>query len=151
MVMVFPKAEKEKHIFLYLKIFLTIFNLIFFRYNKLYEDCEVIDVPSKFNIVQYAYALQKDSPYLPIFNYYLKLLDQQGTFHKLKKKYQLLPQNCQGTGGRAIGFESTLTAFLAFILGLILGMALLLMERLYILIPWRSNSTDKILKSTIIT
>ena len=79
------------------------------------------------------------------------MLDQQGTFHKLKKKYQVLPQNCQGTGGSAIGFESTLTAFLAFILGLILGMALLLMERLYISIPWRSNSTDKILKSTIIT
>ena len=100
-------------------------------------NCEVINVPSKFNINQYAFGFQKDSQYLPIFNYYLKLLDQQGTFHKLYSKYQVLPQNCQGSGGNAIGFESTLTAFLAFILGMIFGMVLLIIERLYILIPWR--------------
>ena len=126
---------------------MIIFNLIFFRFTKEYVNCEVIDVPSKFNINRYAFAFQKDSPYLPIFNYYLKLLDQQGTFHKLKKKYQVLPQNCQGSGGSAIGFESTLTAFLAFILGMLLGMVLLIIERLYILIPWRSNSTYRLLKS----
>ena len=100
-------------------------------------NCEVINVPEKFNLYQYTFAFQKDSQYLPIFNYYLKLLDQQGTFHKLYNKYQVLPQNCQGSGWNAIGFENTLTAFLAFILGMIFGMVLLIIERLYILIPWR--------------
>ena len=116
---------------------MTIFNLIFFRFTKEYLNCEVINVPSKFNINQYAFGFQKDSQYLPIFNYYLKLLDQQGTFHKLYNRYQVLPQNCQGSGWNAIGFENTLTAFLAFILGMIFGMVLLIIERLYFLIPWR--------------
>ena len=84
----------------FIKLFL--FKSIF-SYTKEYAKCKIIAIPYKFNFVSYAFAFQKHSPYLPIFNYYLKLLDEQGTLHKLSLKYQSLPQNCHGSGGNPIG------------------------------------------------
>ena len=65
--------------------------------------------------VSIAWGFQKYSPYLSLFNYHLKKMEEKGLFHKHYKKFQPLPQVCSDGGGKPIGFDGCLTAFLAFI------------------------------------
>ena len=97
----------------------------------MYQKCEALNLPEKFEFIQVAYAFQKYSPYLKLFNYYLKKLEEGGTFHNLKNKYNRLPQVCSSDGGGPIGFSNTITAFIAFLIGLALGASLLILELLY--------------------
>ena len=41
-------------------------------------DCEVIVIPAKYDFKPYAYGFQKDSPYLGLFNHYLKEMREKG-------------------------------------------------------------------------
>jgi hypothetical protein len=41
-------------------------------------DCEVIAIPAKYDFKPYAYGFQKDSPYLGLFNHYLKEMREKG-------------------------------------------------------------------------
>ena len=61
-----------------------------------------------------AWGFQKHSPYLQLFNYHLKRLEEQGSFKKFWLKNQPQIQVCPDGAGKPIGFESCLTAFLAF-------------------------------------
>ena len=61
-----------------------------------------------------AWGFQKHSPYLQLFNYHLKRLEEQGSFKKFWLKNQPQTQVCPDGAGKPIGFESCLTAFLAF-------------------------------------
>ena len=97
----------------------------------MYQNCQALNLPAKFEFIQIAYAFQKYSPYLKLFNYYLKKLEEGGTFHNLKNKYNRLPQVCSSDGGGPIGFSNTITAFIAFLIGLALGASLLILELLY--------------------
>ena len=101
------------------------------RYAEIYQKCEALNFPAKFEFIQVAYAFQKYSPYLKLFNYYLKKLEEGGTFYNLKNKYNRLPRVCSSDGGRPIGFSNTITAFIAFLIGLALGASLLILELLY--------------------
>ena len=44
-------------------------------------------VPKKYDTKPYAYGFQKDSPYLGIFNYYIKEMREKGALQKIQKKY----------------------------------------------------------------
>ena len=61
-----------------------------------------------------AWGFQKHSPYLHLFNYHLKRLEEQGLFNKfwLRNKPQI--QVCPDGAGKPIGFDSCMTAFMAF-------------------------------------
>ena len=43
-----------------------------FRALDAYIDCEIVATPGKYDFKPHAYGFQKDSPFLPLFNYYLK-------------------------------------------------------------------------------
>ena len=43
-----------------------------------YLDCDVTVIPAKYDFKPYAYGFQKDSPYLGLFNHYLKELREKG-------------------------------------------------------------------------
>ena len=101
------------------------------RYAEIYQKCEALNFPAKFEFIQVAYAFQKYSPYLKLFNYYLKKLEEGGTFYNLKNKYNRLPRVCSSEGGRPIGFSNTITAFIAFLIGMTLGAFLLILELFY--------------------
>ena len=54
-----------------------------------------------------------------------------GVFYNLKNKYNRLPRLCSSEGGRPIGFSNTITAFIAFLIGMTLGAFLLILELFY--------------------
>ena len=61
-----------------------------------------------------AWAFQKHSPYLQVFNYYLKKMTEKGTLQNIYSRFKSLPQICSDTAGKPIGFSNSITAFLAF-------------------------------------
>ena len=54
-----------------------------------YGSCELLQIPSKYDFKPYAYGFQKDSPYLPLFNYYLKEMREKGRLEKIRKDLAL--------------------------------------------------------------
>ena len=60
----------------------------------------------------YAWAFQKHSPYLDIFNFYIKEFKEKGTFRQIEKKYEPTPQVCPDLSGKPIEFPNCFTAFL---------------------------------------
>ena len=63
-------------------------HFLHFRSSKEYIACEIIATPAKYDFQPYAFVFQKNSPYLPLFNYYLKKMAEKGTLHQLIKKYE---------------------------------------------------------------
>ena len=68
----------------------------------------------KMDYTSITWGFQKYSPYLPLFNYHLKKMEEQGSLQKHLKKFQSPPQVCPDGAGKPIGFNSSLTAFLLF-------------------------------------
>ena len=105
-----------------------LFSKNIFRAFPEYAACEVIQIPSKYDFKPYAYGFQKDSPYLHLFNHYLKEMREKGTLKKILNKYQAAPQVCPDSSGLPLGFESVFTAFLLLVGGIILGSILFCIE-----------------------
>ena len=93
-----------------------------------YKSCQVIVIPTKYDFKPYAYGFQKDSPYLGLFNHYLKEMREKGALKQILNKYESGAQVCPDESGKSLGFESCFTAFLALLFGFILGFTLLLIE-----------------------
>ena len=93
-----------------------------------YAACEVIAIPAKYDFKPYAYGFQKDSPYLPLFNHYLKEMREKGTLKQILNKYQAAPQVCPDSSGLPLGFDSCFTAFLALIGGMATGLICFIVE-----------------------
>ena len=82
-----------------------------------YKSCKMIAIPTKYNFKPYAYGFQKDSPYLGLFNHYLKEMREKGVLKQILNKYETGTQVCPGESGKPLGFESCFTAFLALLSG----------------------------------
>ncbi len=92
-----------------------------FRTFAEYISCEVIATPNKYDTKPYAYGFQKDSPYLGIFNYYLKDMREKGTLKQIQKKFESQPQVCPDYSGKPLGFDSCFTAFCVLLFGMAVG------------------------------
>ena len=64
-----------------------------------------------------SYGFQKDSPYLGLFNHYIKELREKGILNQISNKYDTGAQVCPDESGKPLGFESCFTAFLALLAG----------------------------------
>ena len=84
--------------------------------------------PEKYEIKPYAFFLQKHSPYLGIFNYYLKEMQEKGALKQIKEKYGSRSQVCPDYSGKPLGFDSCFTAFCALMTGMVIGFATWLFE-----------------------
>ena len=93
-----------------------------------YADCQLIAIPAKYDFKPYAYGLQKDSPFLGIFNHYLRELREKGALKQIANKYESGEQVCPDMSGQPLGFDSCFTAFLAWIGGLMIGLILMILE-----------------------
>ena len=102
-----------------------------------YFDCQVIAIPAKYDYKPYAYGFQKDSPYLGIFNYYLKEMREKGTLKQILNQFESRPQVCPDYSGKPLGFDSCFTAFLALMTGMGLGLLLWILE--WILDPFKAR------------
>ncbi|XP_059085839.1 glutamate receptor ionotropic, kainate 5-like [Tigriopus californicus] len=104
-------------------------NFFAVRTLPVFADCEIIAIPAKYDVKPYAYGFQKDSPYLGLFNHYLKQLRERGTTKKILEKYDSRPQVCPDYSGKPLGLNNCFTAFVCLILGLLVGLALLVIEK----------------------
>ena len=95
-----------------------------------YVDCQLIAIPAKYVFTPIAFGLQKDSPFLGIFNHYLHEMKEKGALDQIMKKYKSGAQNCPDMSGQPLGFDSCALAFLALIGGVMIGLILMGMEYL---------------------
>ena len=102
--------------------------LFLFRSFKQYTDCKIIAIPAKYNFKPYAFGFQKDSPFLPMFNFYLKEMREKGSLKKILDKYESPPQVCPDYNGKPLGFGAVFTAFGVLGLGVVAGILLFLLE-----------------------
>jgi len=102
----------------------------FFSTHDEYINCEYIAIPAKYDFKPYAYGFQKMSPLLGPFNYFIKQLKESGTINKIQKNYDKGQQFCPDYSGQPLGFPSVFTAFMVFILGLIVAAVLFIIEQL---------------------
>ena len=68
-----------------------------------YISCELLAIPAKYGIRSQAFAFQKNSPYLDLFNYHLKAIDESGISDIILERYKSLPQYCPDKSGEPIG------------------------------------------------
>ena len=92
-----------------------------------YSDCQVVAI-AKIDFKPFAYALQKDSPFLGIFNHYLQEMREIGALKKILNKYESGEQVCPDMSGQPLGLDSCFTAFLALVGGLMIGLILMILE-----------------------
>ena len=106
------------------------------RASPHYKKCEIIALPKKYNLKSYAFILSKDSPYLPLFNYYIDQLRENGALERIFKKWEPLTPTCEDKTGKPLGFRNCLTSFLVMIIGGGLGILILCIE---VVLPMMTN------------
>ena len=80
-----------------------------------YKNCEVINIPAKYDPKPYAFGFQKNSPYLGLFNHFLKEMREKGVMKNILVKYESATQVCPDMSGKPLGINSSFTAFLLLI------------------------------------
>ena len=112
------------------------FSLILCKINSIfshsgseeYASCKLIAIPGRYDYKPYAFGFQKYSPYLPIFNYYIKAMQEKGSMDQVLEKHAPAPQICPDLTGKALGFNSCISAFLILMGGATAGLILLAIE-----------------------
>ena len=86
--------------------------------------------PGKYNVKQLAYGFQKDSPFLPIFDYYLNEMREKGSLKQIQVKYEPPPQICPDYSGKALGVSSVFSGFGVLFFGVGIALILFGLEKL---------------------
>ena len=77
----------------------------------------MIAIPAKYDFKHMTYGFQKDSPYLGLFNHYMKEMREKGVLKQILNKYEIGTQVCPDESGKPLGFESCFTALLVLLSG----------------------------------
>ena len=101
------------------------------RLTKEYEKCEIIILPKRYNMQHFALGFQKDSPYLGLFNYYLRKMRQEGSLDKNVKGYEAVQQACPDKTGKALGFKNLIFPIFILVLGCLMSFLTLMFEFAY--------------------
>ena len=96
----------------------------FFRLIDAYINCKIVATPGKYNFKPVAYGFQKDSPFLPLFNYNLNKMRERGSLEQIQVKYEPPSQICPDYSGKALGVSSVFSSFGVLFSGV--GIALIL-------------------------
>ena len=86
--------------------------------------------PGKYDFKPQAMAFQKDSPFLPLFNYYLNEMKEKGSLKQIQVKYEPPPQICPDYSGKSLGFNSVFSAFGVLFSGVGIALILFGLEKL---------------------
>ena len=105
-------------------------NLFRFRSFDVYVNCEILAIPAKYDFKPYAYGFQKDSPFLPLFNYYLKEMKEKGSLKQIQTKYDPQPQFCPDFSGKPLGVGAVFTAFGVLFFGICAALILFCLEKI---------------------
>ena len=95
-----------------------------------YIYCKIVTTQGKYNYEPTAYGFQKDSPFLPLFNYYLNVIKEKGNVEQILRKYEPPPQICPNYSGKSLGFSSVFAAFGVLFFGVGIAVILFGLEKL---------------------
>ena len=84
-------------------------------------------IPYRLGIEYISFGLQKNSPYLPLFNYHIKSMNENGILDQILSYYELQEQECSKPS-LSLGFESCIIAFFPIIGGMTFSLFLLAVE-----------------------
>ena len=84
----------------------------------------------KYDFKPYAFGFQKDSPFLPLFDYYLNEMKEKGSLKQIQVKYEPPPQICPDYSGKSLGFGSVFAAFGVLFFGVGIAMTLFGIEKI---------------------
>jgi hypothetical protein len=101
-----------------------------FRTLDAYINCKILVTPGKYNVKQLAYGFQKDSPFLPLFDYYLNEMREKGSLKQIQVKYEPPPQICPDYSGKALGVSSVFSGFGVLFSGVGIALILFGLEKL---------------------
>ena len=101
-----------------------------FRTLDAYINCKILATPGKYNVKPLAYGFQKDSPFLPLFDYYLNEMKEKGSMKQIQVKYKPPPQTCPDYSGKSLGVSSVFSAFGVLFSGVGIAMILFGLEKL---------------------
>ena len=103
---------------------------LYFRIYDAYINCEIVATPGKYNFKPYAFGFQKDSPFLPLFDYYLNEMKEKGSLKQIQVKYEPPPQICPDYSGKSLGVSSVFAAFGLLVCGFVFAAILFGLEKL---------------------
>ena len=86
--------------------------------------------PGKYDVKQLAYGFRKDSPFLPIFDYYLNEMREKESLKQIQVKYEPPPQICPDYSGKALGVSSVFSGFGVLFSGVGIALILFGLEKL---------------------
>ena len=86
--------------------------------------------PGKYDFKPYAFGFQKDSPFLPLFDYYLNEMKEKGSLKQIQVKYEPPPQVCPDYSGKSLGVGSVFAAFGVLFLGVGIAVILFFIEKI---------------------
>ena len=101
-----------------------------FRTTDAFINCKIVATPEKLNVKPATYGFQKDSPFLPLFNYILNKMRERGSLKQIQVKYESPPKICPNTSGDALGFNSVLSLFWILFSGVGIAFILFGLEKL---------------------
>ena len=114
----------------YIHVLTKILLYYLFRVFDAYINCKIVATPAKYDFKPYAYGFQKDSPFLPLFNYYLNVIKEKGNVEQILRKYEPPPQICPNYSGKSLGFSSVFAAFGVLFSGVGIALILFGLEKL---------------------
>ena len=82
-------------------------------------SCDIIELSMQFQKLNSAMGFQKGSELVPLFNYHIAKLTEQGQVHKLIEKYlpPRDPASCTQTGPSPIQLVNVFSAFIFLVVG----------------------------------
>ena len=96
--------------------------------------CNVSTESSAYFEASIAWALQKESPYKQLFNFYLTKLKENGELQKLEVKYisKVEQSSCEKNDAKPIEFQVTFSAFIMLGVGFVIAISISICEKLCI-------------------
>ena len=94
-------------------------------------DCEIIETPKSYDKGSTSYVLlQKDSPYLELFNYYMIRIKEGDLYSRPYDTYfpSYAGDVCPGLVGKPLGLKNCISAFLFLGIGVIGAVLILIGE-----------------------
>ena len=93
-----------------------------------YGRCDILSIPARFDKSTTGYAFQRDSQYVQLFNHYLNIIYEEGISEKIFKTYESGGQVCPDYNGLPLGFDSCISSFIVFGVGLSIALVMFIVE-----------------------
>nr|XP_053639698.1 uncharacterized protein LOC128693857 [Cherax quadricarinatus] len=106
------------------------------------SDCRHVILPKAHFTAITSFALQKDSPLVPIFNKIILRIKAGGVLLNLERRWRPDQLNCEFTHASVIGMDAVFTPFLLLLLIMVLSVAVCVAEHLWRAVYTRTSTIN---------